>query len=111
MTGPISQFDATISGETTGVGGGVGVPGKAGTVGGCAGDGLIDPPPLLPQLSALRVIATIMLVAHSFAKEAGSLNKLLTQNEYYAYFKAALSYCFNLTLICQIYVEVHLIWM
>ena len=85
MTGPISQLDATISGETTGAGGGAGVPGTVGAVGGCAGGGLIEPPLLPPQLSALRVIATTMLVANSFAKEAGSLNKSLTRLEYYDY--------------------------
>jgi hypothetical protein len=82
MMGPISQFDATISGETTGAGGGGGVPGTPGAVGGCAGGVLIEPPLLPPQLSALRVIPTTMLVAHSFKKEAGSLNKLLTQLAY-----------------------------
>ena len=104
MTGPISQFDATINGEITGAGGGAGVPGTSGAVGGGAGGGLIEPPPPLPQLSALSVIATTMLVAHSFTKEAGSLNKLLTQFEYYEYFEEILAIVFILTQITLFYI-------
>ena len=105
MTGPISQFDATISGETTGAGGGAGVPGTVGAVGGCAGGGLIEPPLLPPQLSALRVIATTMLVANSFTKEAGSLKKSLTPFEYYDYFEEIPVIGFILTQITLLYIK------
>ena len=57
----------------------------------------IEPPLLSRNFSALRVIATTMLVANSFTKEAGSLNKSLTPFEYYDYFEeiTVIGFIFN----------------